>query len=112
MGFFDFLKPKQSADTLKMGPNGMPYMEKASSGPLSFDDIVEGAMGLNMTGRPKEALAAINKALAMKSDNADAYHIRGSIKHDMGDVSGACSDWKKANSLGGNANDMLRKYCK
>lgn len=112
MGFFDFLQPKQSTDTLKMGPNGMPYVEKNSSRPLSFDDLLEGAMGLNMTGRPKEALAAINKALEIKPNNADAYHIRGSIKHDMGDASGACTDWKKANSLGGNANDLLQKHCK
>ena len=62
-------------------------------------------------GEYHSALANTNKAIDINSNSADAYHIRGSIKHSIGDVSGACKDWKKSVKLGGEANHLLTKYC-
>jgi len=42
-----------------------------------------------------------------------SYFYRGKSKFELGDKTGACSDWKKAGELGiTKANDLIKQYCK
>jgi tetratricopeptide (TPR) repeat protein len=70
--------------------------------------------------RFNDAIADYDKALDLKpksvmdySDWVKNYYNRGVAKYYMGDMNGACRDWKKALELGfGPAHDYLLKYCK
>lgn len=60
---------------------------------------------------PQPALADLTTAITLDSTYADAYATRGQIRFYMDDKDGACSDWRKAESLGKpNMYDKTR-YC-
>ena len=42
----------------------------------------------------------LNKAIKRNKLNFELYVNRGLTKHEIGDIKGACSDWRKASSLG------------
>jgi clan AA aspartic protease (TIGR02281 family) len=47
------------------------------------------------------------------SNNYTLYHYRGLVKLSIGDIDGACHDWKNAKLLGNeDANYLIFKYCK
>jgi hypothetical protein len=106
-------KPKVDKPVMKpkMSDSGMLYMEGIQEEELSFDQLVQNAMGRLMTGNPRKGLEEINQALRIKSNDADAYHIRGSLKKDLGDMKGACEDWHKSNELGGDARQLISENC-
>jgi len=41
-----------------------------------------------------------NNAIELNPDYSDAYSNRGISKENLGDLNGACKDWRKAASLG------------
>ena len=48
----------------------------------------------------------------LKPDFGDAYHNRGNAKNRLGDLNGACGDWRKAASLGSQSSaQMVRDGC-
>lgn len=113
MGLFDLFKPKKTeSEEIKISPSGLPYIEKTVQGPLNYDQLVEDAIGNFMTMNHERALLQINKALDINNKDADAYHIRGSINHALGNTKDAYLDWKKCNELGGNATELINKHCK
>jgi tetratricopeptide (TPR) repeat protein len=46
------------------------------------------------------AISDYTKAIGLDPDYAAAYNNRGVAKELIGDLNGACSDWKKAANLG------------
>mgnify|MGYP005705799233 CR=1 FL=1 len=44
----------------------------------------------------KSALIEINKAIEIDRKNAALFNLRGSIKYNLGNTKGACSDFNKA----------------
>lgn len=108
MGLFDKLfggsKKQEPAEPeepkLKISASGMPYMEMpARKGPWSAEDHITEAVNLFVGRELKRALDHINKAIAMDSQNSDAYSVRASIKRDMGDIKGADLDQEKSEEL-------------
>jgi len=56
---------------------------------------------------------SLTKHIEANPDDAKAYLARGDIKSWIKDYEGACSDWKKAVSLGlKEANSILEKFCR
>lgn len=65
--------------------------------------------------RFKEALNDFNKVIEIGTDPciADIYIKRGLTKKELGDLTGACDDWKEAADLGDDdAEDLLEEHCK
>jgi len=64
----------------------------------------------------KEIDKAINdygEAINIKNDDGEAYYFRGTAKGEKLDKDGACSDWRKAESLGyKDPNGYIRDICK
>jgi len=66
-----------------------------------------------------DAIADYDKALSLDpksimdySDWVKNYYNRGVAKYYLGDMDGACRDWKKSLELGfGPAHDYIMKYC-
>ncbi|MDC0165899.1 tetratricopeptide repeat protein, partial [Synechococcus sp. AH-558-M21] len=46
------------------------------------------------------AIADYGKSIEINPQYATAYKNRGIAKEDIGDLIGACADWRKASSLG------------
>lgn len=58
----------------------------------------------------EKAIGYFDKAIALKSDFADAYYNRGQANFYLGEVYRACDDWQVAYDLGKpNMDDKLRK---
>lgn len=58
------------------------------------------------------ALQYYNLALENRPDEKDHLYRRGVCKQKLGNLEGACADWQKLKTLGGNeANAMIEKFC-
>jgi tetratricopeptide (TPR) repeat protein len=58
------------------------------------------------------ALQYYNLALGNRPDEKDHLYKRGICKQKLGNLEGACDDWRKVKALGGNEADaMLEKFC-
>ena len=58
------------------------------------------------------SISDFNKAIEINSTDKSAWKNRGSAKKAIGDMKGACADWRKAVSLGhDNADELVRDYC-
>jgi tetratricopeptide (TPR) repeat protein len=66
--------------------------------------------------KSKDYLASVHDfdfAIDMNPHDDSSYYYRGNSKFNLGDKSGACSDWKKAGELGiTKADDLIKQYCK
>ena len=63
-------------------------------------------------GENHSAILDCNTAVILDSKNSTSFKNRGIAKDNLGDISGACSDWQKASNLGDlEARDYVRKYC-
>jgi tetratricopeptide (TPR) repeat protein len=61
--------------------------------------------------RHQEAMEAYDKCLSINTSFADAYYNRGLLREMLGDKSGSCEDYKKAEELGKpNISDKTR-FC-
>jgi tetratricopeptide (TPR) repeat protein len=59
------------------------------------------------------ALKLFDTTLALQNNLSDGYFYRGSTKHQLNDMKGACNDWQEAVNLGfTQAEDSLKRYCK
>ena len=58
------------------------------------------AVAFRKAGQYKEALIAYDKYIAVVPDDAQAFRNRGIVKEMQRNLSGACSDWRKAYTLG------------
>jgi tetratricopeptide (TPR) repeat protein len=59
------------------------------------------------------AFVYFNKAIAMNNNFAEGYFERGKANQKNNNVTNACNDWNKANSLGyKDSTNLLNKYCK
>ena len=53
------------------------------------------------------------KVININPKDTDAFFNRANVKKDIGDMKGACEDWRKAEELGDNeAEKLLEEYCK
>ena len=58
------------------------------------------------------AIADFSKAIEMDSSNPWAYRNRGLAKENLGDMKGACADWRMAYSFGQeDASQWVRNQC-
>ncbi|GAB4404105.1 MAG: hypothetical protein OHK0053_29440 [Microscillaceae bacterium] len=65
------------------------------------------------TQKWSEAEADLNQVLAKEKENAQAWWYRGRLKQALGDLTGACADWKMAQNLGNlEATTFLQKFCR
>ena len=48
----------------------------------------------------KGAIEDYTKAIEINPNYSNAYKNRGASKENLGDLSGACADWRKAANLG------------
>lgn len=59
-----------------------------------------------------EAIADLDKVIALDPKSDQAFGERGSIKLTLNDIEGACSDWQKAKEMGFDQMDVLiQLYC-
>lgn len=59
------------------------------------------------------AFVYFNKAIAMNNNFAEGYFERGKANQKNNNITNACNDWNKANSLGyKDSTNLLNKYCK
>ncbi|WP_316788912.1 hypothetical protein [Pedobacter frigoris] len=64
-------------------------------------------------GNYELALHYYNLALGSKPDDKEQLYKRGICKQKLGNLNGACEDWRKVKALGGEeANALLEKFCK
>jgi tetratricopeptide (TPR) repeat protein len=60
----------------------------------------------------QDAVTDYSKVIELDGSNGGAYYIRGNAKASLMDKSGACEDWKKAESLGfEDSNGYIRDLC-
>jgi Flp pilus assembly protein TadD len=60
----------------------------------------------------KGAIEDYNEAIRLKPDDADAYNNRGIAKSNLGDMAGACEDYRKSCSLGSSGSCAAAGSCK
>ncbi|MCX6250501.1 MAG: tetratricopeptide repeat protein [Bacteroidetes bacterium] len=73
----------------------------------------EAGINEGQKGHYKEALDFFNKALAEAPDFDQAMVNAGNCKHALGDLEGACVDWKKAAAHGNkSARELIGQFCK
>ena len=70
------------------------------------------ACSLIKNSKYDEALTILNDVIASGNNFAKAYLNRGLVKELLGDLEGACSDWKKAFELGVAEAQNYIKECK
>ena len=59
-----------------------------------------------------QAISDSTKAIKFNSKYEKAFAVRGISKKNIGDIKGACSDWRKASSLGNeDAAKWVRNQC-
>jgi Flp pilus assembly protein TadD len=57
-------------------------------------------------------LGDLNKAIELNPEDQTAYYNRGFAKLELGDMKGACFDWRKAGELGvKEAYISLKEFC-
>ena len=58
------------------------------------------------------AIEDYSKVIKLKPNDANTYVFRGLTKYNLGDINGACNDWRKAASLGYEyASQWVRDQC-
>lgn len=62
---------------------------------------------LRKSGKPEEAIKALDKAISLDADYSTAYLNRAIAREEAGDGKGACADYRKAAELG---LDVAKKY--
>ncbi len=61
----------------------------------------------------REAISDYSKAIEINPKDDESYCLCGTIKFNIGDLKGACEDWKKAAELGDeDATKLLEEHCK
>ena len=61
----------------------------------------------------EQAIYYYDEAIQAKGDDAENFYRRGVCKQKLGNLLGACEDWKIVQSLGSQlADEVLLKYCK
>lgn len=68
----------------------------------------------NMSQKFEAALRDLNEAINGNSKKGDFYTVRGSVKYNLGNKTGACEDWNLASKNGDfiNASKLLENFCK
>lgn len=63
-------------------------------------------------GYYNEAIDLFNRQVEVNPDFPEVFIFRGHSKFILGDITGACTDWKRAQVLGNDGMDkFIRKYC-
>ena len=58
------------------------------------------------------ALADLNHAIELDDQNSAYFGLRGTLKYQLEDKTGACGDWKVAEMLGEPRMDFhIKRYC-
>ena len=71
------------------------------------------AQSLTEIGKTRDAISDYAMSLDLDPKQPDVYFSRAKLRLSIGDMEGACYDWKHAYELGHrDAADMLYKYCK
>ena len=62
----------------------------------------------------EESINDFNQAIKINPRFSHAYHSRGTVKFELGDVKNACSDWIKASRMNNYraTKPMIKEYCK
>jgi Tfp pilus assembly protein PilF len=61
----------------------------------------------------EEALILFDRQITLTPETPEAYLYRGHTRFILNDISGACTDWRKAFSLGNtSATRYTDKYCR
>ena len=85
--------------SIELFPNPAPYYVRGQAKFFSGEDY-------------SGAIADFTKAIELKPDYAIAYFFRGGTKEMLGDLRGACADWRRAASLGhSNSAKLVRDQC-
>ena len=80
--------------------------------PVDADAYAFRGQAKSMLMQYKDALPDFNKALELQPDYAEVLDMRGVCKAELGDMAGACEDWKLSFQNGYNpAFKLLEKYC-
>jgi tetratricopeptide (TPR) repeat protein len=80
--------------------------------PQYAEAYFEKAFSLYALDENETALTFYNKAIEIDPEYAEAYMNRGSVKHNLNNLKGACEDWAMAESMGLNlAYDLLKEFC-
>ena len=83
----------------------------ARANPSFVEYFTQGVERYN-SGNYREALANYTKAIEINPQDADAYTNRGSARELVNDLTGACSDWRKAVNLGNERPaEWVKKQC-
>lgn len=71
-----------------------------------------GGKMLYVKANPEKALKNFNNCIALLPNDKGILLNRGLAKYELGDMSGACTDWNRIKSLGGFESDgYLDKFC-
>ena len=58
------------------------------------------------------AISNCTKSLGIYPDSSNTYSIRGDAKKNIGDINGACADWRRASDLGDeDSKEQIRDEC-
>lgn len=103
-------------DSIKDFQGAKKDYEKAKEILTTTNDIVFYPNMGRIHYKTKDYLAAVHDfdfAIDMNPGDDSSYYYRGNAKHQLGDKTGACSDWTKARELGIiKADDLINQYCK
>jgi len=78
----------------------------------TFDEYYQSGFNKAEDGDYYGAIADFTKAIELDPNYVSAYVFRGSAKDNLGDLRGACADWKKASNLGyANAEKWVAEQC-
>ena len=63
-------------------------------------------------GEHNSALLDCDTAIILSSKDSLSFEKRGIVKQNLGDMRGACSDWKRSSNLGNlDSKDYFRNFC-
>ena len=94
------------------GKHNSASRRKMFASHLSQALVIEGSTPKRIQTGAERELGKYTKAIEIDPNSANAYLNRGVAKENLGDMKGACDDWRKASSLGNESTaEWVRDQC-
>ncbi len=73
--------------------------------------FTHGSMAMFIKEKPKRALRIYDRGIVLMPNDKSLLLVRGLTRYELGDKDGACRDWNRIKTLGGECEYYLNEFC-